>query len=36
MYPVMMLSVLIIFRHKDNIWRLMKGDEGKISFTKAK
>jgi glycerol-3-phosphate acyltransferase PlsY len=36
MYPVMMLSVLIIFRHKDNIWRLIKGHESKITFTKTK
>jgi glycerol-3-phosphate acyltransferase PlsY len=36
MYPVMMLSVLIIFRHKDNIWRLIKGHESKVSFTKTK
>ena len=32
MYPVMMLSVLIVFRHKDNIWRLIKGHESKVSF----
>jgi glycerol-3-phosphate acyltransferase PlsY len=36
MYPVMMLSVLIIFRHKDNIWRLIKGHESKVTFTKTK
>lgn len=28
--PVAMLSLLIIARHKDNIIRLLKGDEGKI------
>src|SRR5690606_24799088 len=28
--PVAMLSVLIIVRHKDNIKRLLKGEEGKI------
>jgi glycerol-3-phosphate acyltransferase PlsY len=33
-YPVLMLSGLIIFRHKDNIIRLIKGTESKISFTK--
>ena len=30
-YPVLMLSTLIIFRHKDNIQRLLKGTENKIS-----
>ena len=30
-YPVLMLSALIIFRHKDNIIRLIKGTESKIS-----
>ena len=30
-YPVLMLSGLIIFRHKDNIFRLVKGTETKIS-----
>lgn len=29
-YPVLMLSMLIIFRHKDNIVRLLKGEEDKI------
>lgn len=29
-YPVLMLSTLIIFRHKDNIIRLIKGTEPKI------
>lgn len=29
--PVVMLAVLIIFRHKDNIVRLIKGTEPKIS-----
>jgi glycerol-3-phosphate acyltransferase PlsY len=33
-YPVIMISVLIIFRHKDNIARLLKGEEDKISSTK--
>lgn len=33
-YPVIMISVLIIFRHKDNIYRLLKGEESKISSTK--
>jgi len=32
MYPVMMLSLLIIFRHKDNIVRLINGRESKVSF----
>lgn len=32
-YPVLMLSVLIIFRHKDNIIRLLQGKEPKISST---
>ncbi len=32
MYPVMMLSLLIIFRHKENIGRLIKGCENKVSF----
>jgi len=31
-YPVIMLSVLIIFRHKSNIWRLLKGNESKVVF----
>ena len=31
--PVAMLSVLIIIRHKDNLWRLLKDSEPKISFT---
>ena len=30
-YPALMLSALIIFRHKDNIIRLLKGTESKIS-----
>ncbi len=30
-YPTLMLSTLIIFRHKDNIVRLLKGTEHKIS-----
>lgn len=30
-YPTLMLSTLIIFRHKDNIIRLLKGTEHKIS-----
>ena len=30
-YPVFMLSGLIVFRHKDNILRLIKGTETKIS-----
>jgi len=30
-YPTLMLSALIIFRHKDNIIRLLKGTETKIS-----
>jgi glycerol-3-phosphate acyltransferase PlsY len=30
-YPVLMLSGLIIFRHKDNISRLLKGTESKIT-----
>lgn len=29
-YPTLMLSTLIIFRHKDNIVRLVKGTESKI------
>jgi len=33
-YPVLMLSALIIFRHKDNIVRLIKGVEPKISAKK--
>lgn len=33
-YPVLMLSALIIFRHKDNIVRLLKGTEPKISSKK--
>jgi len=36
MYPVMMLSVLVIFRHKENIWRLIKGQESKVSFSPSK
>jgi glycerol-3-phosphate acyltransferase PlsY len=32
MYPTIMLSVLIIFRHKENILRLFKGTENKISL----
>ena len=34
-YPTLMLSALIIFRHKDNIIRLLKGTESEIS-TKIK
>ncbi|MBL4822531.1 MAG: glycerol-3-phosphate 1-O-acyltransferase PlsY [Colwellia sp.] len=30
-YPTLMLSALIIFRHKDNIVRLLKGTESKIN-----
>jgi len=30
LYPVLMLSALIIFRHKENIVRLIKGTESKI------
>jgi len=30
-YPVIMISVLIVFRHKDNIFRLLKGEESKIN-----
>jgi len=30
-YPVMMLSALIIFRHRENIVRLIQGKENKIS-----
>jgi glycerol-3-phosphate acyltransferase PlsY len=30
-YPTLMLSTLIIFRHKDNIIRLLKGTESKIT-----
>lgn len=33
-YPVLMLSALIIIRHKDNIQRLLKGTESKISVKK--
>ena len=33
-YPVLMLSALIIFRHKDNIIRLFNGTESKISDKK--
>ncbi len=29
--PVAMLSTLIIVRHKDNIRRLLKGEESKVS-----
>jgi glycerol-3-phosphate acyltransferase PlsY len=29
-YPVLMLSILILFRHKENIVRLIKGEEDKI------
>ena len=35
-YPVLMLSALIIFRHKDNIVRLLKGTESKVSFGQSK
>jgi glycerol-3-phosphate acyltransferase PlsY len=30
-YPTLMLSALIIFRHRDNIKRLLKGTESKIT-----
>jgi len=30
-YPTLMLSALIIFRHRDNIKRLLKGTENKIT-----
>ncbi len=32
--PVAMLSTLIIIRHKDNIQRLLKGEESKVSRKK--
>lgn len=35
-YPVLMLSGLIIFRHRENIIRLLKGTESKISFSSKK
>ena len=35
-YPVLMLSALIIFRHRENIVRLIKGNESKISLKKKK
>ncbi len=31
-YPVLMLSALILFRHQDNIKRLLNGTETKIQF----
>jgi glycerol-3-phosphate acyltransferase PlsY len=34
-YPTLMLSTLIIFRHKDNIMRLFKGTESKITTKKS-
>lgn len=34
LYPVMMLCLLIMFRHKDNIVRLLQGNESKISAKK--
>jgi glycerol-3-phosphate acyltransferase PlsY len=33
-YPVLMLSILIIARHRENIWRLIKGEETKIGHKK--
>lgn len=33
-YPTIMLSTLIVIRHKDNIVRLLKGTENKISTKK--
>jgi len=33
-YPVLMLSALILFRHKENIIRLIRGNEPKISSKK--
>ena len=33
-YPVLMLSTLIIFRHKGNIVRLLQREEPKITFSK--
>lgn len=33
-YPVLMISALIIFRHRENIVRLLKGTESKISLKK--
>lgn len=35
-YPVLMLSGLVIFRHKENIVRLLNGSESKISFSSKK
>ena len=35
-YPVLMLSGLIIFRHRENIIRLLKGTESKISLSAKK
>jgi len=34
-YPVLMISALIIFRHKDNIIRLFKGTEPKVPSKKT-
>ncbi len=34
LYPALMLSALIIFRHKDNIVRLLNGNESKITDKK--
>ncbi len=34
LYPALMLSALIIFRHKDNIMRLLNGNESKITDKK--
>jgi glycerol-3-phosphate acyltransferase PlsY len=34
--PVTMLSILIILRHRENIYRLLKGTESKISSNKSK
>ena len=35
-YPVLMLSILIVFRHKENIFRLLKGTENKIMKSNSK
>jgi glycerol-3-phosphate acyltransferase PlsY len=35
-YPVLMLSALIVFRHSDNITRLLQGTENKISVNPDK
>lgn len=34
LFPISITTVIILFRHKNNVYRLLKGDETKIKFKK--